>query len=246
MSKKFEIKIHDGPGRFAKLGNLETPNIINEKQCKIAPDIGSAYDIQREIAIFSVKKTLDKAKEYLNSRDIAVVHGSKYIDLRVKLAKELEEIGYNGFIIANGDNLMVHPRDLVNLTVSIRENLNPNSYLIFPFAEPSFIPLLSYMGVDLFLKGSGEYYSYLNVLLTPTKNYDLNKYKLFEISQEDLLKENNKNIDFVLNEVREHIKNGTLRNLVEERSLTSPQNITALKLLDKNHQAYLQKYTQLY
>jgi predicted RNA-binding protein len=102
------------------------------------------------------------------------------------------------------------------------------------------------MGIDLFLEGSGEYYSYLNVLLTPTKNYDLNKYKLFEMSQEDLLKHNNKNIKFVLNEVKQHILNGTLRNLVEERSLTSPQNITALRIFDKNHQDYLQRYTQLY
>ncbi|MDR2829593.1 MAG: archaeosine tRNA-ribosyltransferase [Methanobrevibacter sp.] len=246
MSEKFEIKIHDCSGRLGRLKNLETPNIISEKQYKIAPDIGTAYNIQKEIAIWSVKKTIAKAKKYLDSADIAVVQGAKYIDLRVNTAKELEKIGYNGFLIANGDNLIIHPRDLVDLIVSLRENLNPNSYLIFPFAEPTFIPILSYMGVDLFLEGSGEYYSYLNVLLTSTKNYDLNKYKLFEISQSDLLKKNNKSIEFVLIEVREHMKNGTLRNLVEERSFTSPQNITALKLLDKNHQAYLQKYMQLY
>jgi len=246
MTKKLEIKIHDCAGRFGKLENLETPNILSEKDGKIAPDIGAAYDVPREIAILSVKKTIAKAKKCVNSADIAVIQGSKYIDLRVKTAVELENIGYNGFLIANGDNLLLHPRDLVDLVVSLRENLNPNSYLVFPFSEPSFIPLLSYMGVDLFLKGIGEYYSYLNVLLTPTKNYDLNKYKLFEISQKDLLKRNNKNVEFVLNEVREHIKNGTLRNLVEEHSLTNPQNMIALKLLDKNHQDYLQSYTQLY
>ncbi|MDR2623979.1 MAG: archaeosine tRNA-ribosyltransferase [Methanobrevibacter sp.] len=246
MSERFEIKFHDGPGRFGKLLNLETPNIMGKKEHKIAPYIETPYDIQREIAIWSVEKTMTKAKEYINSMEIAVVQGAKYVDLRVKTAKELEKVGYNGFLIANGDSLILHPRDLVDLLVSLRENLNPNSYLIFPFAEPTFIPLLSYIGIDLFLKGSGEYYSYLNVLLTPTKNYDLNRYDLFEIGQNDLLEENNKNIEFVLKEVREHMKNGTLRNLVEERSLTSPQNMTALKLLDKNHQVYLQKYTRLY
>ncbi|MDR1819841.1 MAG: archaeosine tRNA-ribosyltransferase [Methanobrevibacter sp.] len=246
MTKKLEIKIHDCAGRFGKLENLETPNILSEEEGKIAPDIGAAYDVPKEIAVWAVKKTIAKAKECVNSADIVVIQGSKYIDLRVEAAMELEKIGYNGFLIANGDNLLLYPRDLVDLIVSLRENLNPNSYLVFPFSEPSFIPLLSYMGVDLFLEGIGEYYSYLNVLLTPTKNYDLNSYKLCELSQKDLLKRNNENVKFVLNEVREHIKNGTLRNLVEERSLTSPQNMIALKLLDKNHQDYLQSCTQLY
>ncbi|MDR2874245.1 MAG: archaeosine tRNA-ribosyltransferase, partial [Methanobrevibacter sp.] len=225
MSCKFEIKSHDGPARFGKLENLETPNIVDEKDYKIAPDIGSAYNIQKEIAIWAAKKTITNAKNSMKYYDIAVLQGS--IELRLKAAKELEEVGYNGFLIANGDELILHPKDLVELIVSLRKNLNPNTYLIFPFAEISFIPFLTYLGMDLFLKGSGQYYSYLNVFLTPTKNYDLNKYKLFEISQEDLLKHNNKNIEFVLNEVRQHILNGTLRNLVEERSLTNPQNITA-------------------
>ncbi|MDR1722142.1 MAG: archaeosine tRNA-ribosyltransferase [Methanobrevibacter sp.] len=246
MGKKLEIKIHDGPGRGGKLEGIITPNIIDENLFKIAPDVSSAYDVQKEIAIWSVEKTKTLAKENIDNCDIAVVHGSKYIDLRIEMAKELEEIGYSGFLIANGDELILHPQNLVDLIVGLREELNPNSYLIFPFPEPSFIPILCYMGIDGFLHGIEEYYSYLNVLLTPTKNYDLNQYKLFDISHEELLNRNLETVDFVLNEVRTHIENGTLRNLVEERSLTSPQNITALKLLDKNHQEYLQKYTQLY
>lgn len=52
-------------------------------------------------------------------------------------------------------------------------------------------------------------------------------------------------MDFVLREVRENIKNGTLRNLVEERCCTSPEAMTALRVLDRDYPDFLEKYTQL-
>jgi len=62
----------------------------------------------------------------------------------------------------------------------------------------------------------------------------------------EIAKYNENTIEFVLKEVRAHMKNKTLRNLVEERSLTSVQNISALKILDKKYRKYLLKYSQLY
>jgi predicted RNA-binding protein len=53
-------------------------------------------------------------------------------------------------------------------------------------------------------------------------------------------------MDLVTREVRENIKNGTLRNLVESLSCSSPQNMSLLRMLDKNHSDFLEKYTQLY
>ncbi|MDR0913541.1 MAG: archaeosine tRNA-ribosyltransferase [Methanobrevibacter sp.] len=250
---ELKIKIHDGPGRMGNIREIKTPWLIDENKINIVGNQGSAYDIQREIAEWSVELTNKMAKEFINSEkyekdniNLAIVQGSKYLDLRIKSINKLEKMGYNGFIIANGDDLILHPQNLVDFIVNLRESINPNSYLIFPFAEGSFIPLLSYMGIDGFLDGIANYYSYLNVLITPTKNYDLNEYNLLKLKQEELLVKNKKHLEFILAEVREHIKNGTLRNLVEERSTTSPQNATALKLLDANHQSYLEKYTQLY
>ena len=251
MVDKFEIKQHDGPGRIGKLGKNMTPKIFDEKDSKtlIAKDESSAYNVERKIAEWNVKKNIALAKEEKKKTpdcDIAVIQGSKYIDLRVQCANELEALGYNGLIIANGDDLLLRPRDLVNLIVELRENIKPSSYLIFTFAECQFIPLLSYMGIDGFLSGAGEYYSYLNVMMTATKNYDLEVYKIFEMNQKQIAECNKHTTDFVLREVREHIRNKTLRNLIEERGVTSPQIASALKILDKNHQEYLQKYTQLY
>ena len=243
--KQFEIKSHDGPGRHGKLGDLETPTIIDKDDFSIADDESSAYDVEKEIALWSVNQTIEKAKS-VQDKEIAVIQGSKYIDLRIKCLKELEEMGYNGFIIANADDLLLHPRDLVDLIVALRQNMKSSSYLIFPFAEAQFIPLLAYMGVDAFFDDIGEYYSYINVLMSPTKNYNLETYNIYDLSREELEAYNKNTIDFVLREVREHMKNGSLRNLVEERSATSPQYASALRILDKEYADYLLEYTQVY
>lgn len=247
LIRKFEIKSHDGPSRLGKLEGEITPKLFDRKTMKIAPSVGSSYNIDKEIAEMNVKQTLENAKENVDEWDYAVIQGSKYVDLRIKCAKELEEIGYNGFLIANSDELLLHPKDLVNLVVKLKNALKPTSFLIFTFAEPSFMPLLSYMGIDGFLIDSASYYSYLNDFMSPTKTYDLDEYALFdEISREKLEEYNLKTLDFVVREIQAHIKNKSLRNLVEERSTTTPQNISALKILDKNHMEYLLENTQLY
>ena len=247
MIKKFEIKSHDGPGRVGKIDGELTPKLFYKNELKIAPSEGSAYNIDREIAEFNVNETLRLARENVDECDIATIQGSKYVDLRIDCLKRLEEIGYNGFIIANGDALLTNPRDLVELVVSLKKEAKKTSYFIFPFTEVSFMPILTYMGIDGFLADSANYYSHLNVLQTPTKSYDLNTYPIYEeISQEDLEQKNIENMEFVIKEIHAHMKNRSLRNLVEERSGTTPQNISTLKILDRTCMDYLLEFTQLF
>ncbi|WP_405268350.1 archaeosine tRNA-ribosyltransferase [Methanobrevibacter sp.] len=247
MIKKFEIKSHDGPGRIGKLDGELTPRVFLKDELKIAPSEGSAHNIDREIAEFNVKETLRLAEENADECDVAVIQGSKYIDLRVECLKKLEEIGYNGFIIANGDALLTNFRELVEVIVTLKKEAKKSSYFIFPFAELSFMPILTYMGIDGFLADAANYYSYLNVLQTPTKAYDLNTYPIYEsITQEELEKKNLENMEFVIREIHAHMKNRSLRNLVEERSTTTPQNISTLKILNRDYMDYLLEYTQLF
>ena len=247
MIKKFEIKSHDGPGRIGKVDGKLTPKVFYRNELKITPSEGSAYNIDREIAEFNVKETLRLARENVDECDIAVIQGSKYIDLRIECLKQLEEIGYNGFIIANGDALLTNSRDLVELVVSLKKEAKKSSYFIFPFAELSFMPILTYMGIDGFLADATNYYSHLNVLQTPTKAYDLNTYPIYDdISQKNLEEKNIENLEFVIREIHAHMKNRSLRNLVEERSGTTPQNISTLKILDRTSMDYLLEYSQLF
>ena len=247
MIKKFEIKSHDGPGRIGKLDGNKTPKLFYKNDLKISPSEGSAYNIDKEISRFNLNESLKLARENVDKCDAAVIQGSKYIDLRIECLKQLEEIGYNVFIIANGDELLTNPRELVDIVVNLRKNAHPTSMLIFTFAESSFMPILTYMGIDGFLADSSNYYSHLNVLQTPTKAYDLNTYKLFdEITQEKLEEKNIDCLEFVIREIQTHMENNSLRNLVEERSTTSPQNISTLKILDKKYMGFILEYNQLF
>ena len=247
MIKKFEIKSHDGPGRIGKIDGKITPKIFYRNEMKIAPNEGSAYNIDREISEFNINETLKLAEEHVNEADIAVIQGSKYVDLRIDCLKQLEEIGYNGFIIANGDALLTNPRELVEIIISLKKEAKKTSYFIFSFTELSFMPILTYMGIDGFLADSANYYSHLNVLQTPTKAYDLNTYPIYEnITQKELEEKNIENMEFVLKEIHAHMKNNSLRNLVEERSGTTPQNISTLKILDRTQMEYLLEYSQLF
>ena len=247
MIEKFEIRSHDGPARYGKLNGEKTPKLFYKNDLKVSPSEGSAYNIDKEIARFNVKETLRLARENADDCNAAVIQGSKYINLRIECLKELEKIGYNIFIIANGDELLTNPRELVDTVVNLRKNAHPSSMLIFTFAEASFMPILTYMGIDGFLADSSNYYSYLNVLQTPTKAYDLNTYKIYEnITQKELEAKNIECLEFVIKEIHAHIENSSLRNLVEERSATSPQNISSLKLLDKNYMDFILEYHQLF
>ena len=247
MIKKFEIKSHDGPGRVGKIDGKITPKIFYRNEMKIAPNEGSAYNIDREISEFNINETLKLAEEHVNDADIAVIQGSKYVDLRIDCLKQLEEIGYNGFIIANGDALLTNPRELVEIVISLKKEAKKTSYFIFSFTELSFMPILTYMGIDGFLADSANYYRHLNVLQTPTKAYDLNTYPIYEnITQKELEEKNIENMEFVIKEIHAHMKNNSLRNLVEERSGTTPQNISTLKILDRTQMEYLLEYSQLF
>ena len=247
MIKKFEIKSHDGPGRIGKIDGKKTPKLFYKDELKISPSQGSAYNIDKEIARFNLKETVKTALENVDECDAAVIQGSKYLNLRIECLKQLEEIGYNIFIIANGDELLTNPRELVDIVVNLRKNAHPSSMLIFTFAESSFMPILTYMGIDGFLTDASNYYSHLNVLQTPTKAYDLNTYKIYdEITQENLEEKNIECLEFVIREIQTHMDNRSLRNLVEERSTTSPQNIATLKLLDKKYMDFILEHNQLF
>lgn len=241
-----EIILHDGPARLGKYGKGKTPAISKpDTAIPIINDEPMPYDVPRALAEWSVQRTLENAKKS-GKKGLVVVHGSKYLDLRIQCAKKLDELGYTAFMIANSEQLLKKPRDLVDIVVNIRETLNPNSALYFPFVNPIFVPLLAYMGVDLFGDFVCDFYAYQNIMLTPTTKYDLEKYQIFDFSLKELKKYNTNVLDFVIREVRENIKNGTLRNLVESRCCALPETMSALRILDKKYPTFLEKYTPIH
>lgn len=243
QKNKLEIKIHDGPARLGQYGDIKTPSILPLKSLNLCEDEQMAFDVPLGLAQWSVERTIEKAEECEDK--LAVIQGSKYVNLRVECAQKLEEMGFNSLVLANADELIKRPQDLTNIVVNLRENLSPNTSLVFPFADASFVPILCYMGIDFFSDAICEFYSYLNIIMTPSNSYNQDKYHLYEMSQDELLEYNKNTLDLVIKEVQANIENGTLRNLVEERSCSSPQNMSLLRILDKEHMNYLSKYTPI-
>lgn len=235
--------MHDGPARLGKYDEIITPAVLNTEELKIIKDEPMPYDVPKELAKWSVERTIENAKK---SKGIAVIHGGKYLDLRVKCAKELDELGHTILMIANSEKLLKNPRDLVDIIVNVREAISPNSALYFPFTDAAFMPLLAYMGIDLFGNAAADFNAYLNNMLTSTSKYDLKIYKIYDLDFNELKNYNNSTLDFVIKEIRENIKNSTLRNLVEQRCCTSPEAMSALRILDKKYPEFLGKYTPLY
>ncbi|MGI6483945.1 MAG: archaeosine tRNA-ribosyltransferase [Methanobacterium sp.] len=240
-----EIKLHDGPARLGKHMNNTTPHLLKFDPEMMIRDEPMPYDVPLEMASWSVANTIGKAKKG-DCNQMAVIQGSKYPDLRIECANSLEKLGFRLFLVANSEELLRRPRDLLNIIISLRKAMNPNSALYFPFTKLSFIPLLAYMGIDLFGEPSADYYAHIGILTTPDHDYDLEKYPIYDLNPGEIKNYNRKSLDFVLREVRAHIKNGTLRNLVEERCCSSPEAMSALRILDRDHGDYLESYTQLY
>lgn len=240
------VKQHDGPARLGKYEELITPAVFkSEEDLWIIKDEPLPFDVPKELAEWSVKRTIQNASKSKET-GIAVIHGSKYVDLRVKCALKLNQLGYTTLLIANSEMLLKNPRDLVDIILNIRETVSPNTALYFPFVDLNFIPVLAYMGIDFFGEFTADYYAYLNVMLTSNAKYNLEEYKIYDLDFDELKKYNRNNMDFVVREVRENIKNGTLRNLVEERCCTSPEAMSTLRMLDKKYANFLGKYTPLY
>jgi predicted RNA-binding protein len=82
--------------------------------------------------------------------------------------------------------------------------------------------------------------------MTTDSIYEFENYQIYNFTLEELKEYNRKSMDFVLREVRENIKNGTLRNLVEQRCCSSPEAMSALRIADRDYTEYLDKYTSLY
>ena len=237
-----KIKTHDGPGRLGEWNDKITPTLIDYKDINIIENIATPYKIQKEIAEENLEETLNLAQKNENKNDIAVIQGSQYTDLRVKCAKELVNMGYTTLMFANTDDLQRNPQDLLNIIIETRENINPSTALYFPFATTQIIPILTYIGIDIFDNTRAIYEAKNNNLMTNTNIYPQEKYEITD----NLEEENMNQLKITIKETQENIKNKTLRNLTEQRATTSPELMSLHRILDKEYMDYILKYTPLY
>ena len=135
-----------------------------------------------------MEKTIELAKKEEDKSKTAVIQGAQYSDLRVKCAKELEKEGYTTLMLANSDELQRNPQDLLEIIISIRENIKPTTALYFPFATTQIIPILSYIGIDIFDNSRAIYEAKNNNLMTSTNIYP-SDYNITDNLEEENMKQ---------------------------------------------------------
>lgn len=247
-----ELSISDGSteGAITDHGSLLLPG--GPEAFGILPDLAVGLRVPRRLAEEATEWTLEHAMCHPGQG--AVVVGSRYLDLRLKCARALAERPL--LAIADGLKLIENPRLLVEVVTGVREAASPNTALYFPGAYPNLFPILVYMGVDLLDTLQCPMEAAKSRLLTsqgpkPVQGMeelpcqcaactgkapkDMEYSKIMEHNLYSALQ--------AVREVREGIRAGTLRNLVEERASADIRAMTALRILDRERGAFLERYT---
>jgi archaeosine synthase len=186
-----------------------TPKII-EFDINVPPlkTLKIPFDAPREVAEELVK--LNKS-EYVRKSEVSyqIINAGKYADLI-----DIEE-NMDVYVISDLRQI-IKRREMIEIIPKVREMISPNSGIYVPGAMPLEIPLIVYMGADYFDYSSASYYA--------AQGYKFSKNRLIK-SEEDFesLKTFNESIiDQVLEEVKFCIESGSLRNLVEETTISNP------------------------
>ncbi len=188
----------------------------------------------------------------------AVIHGSKYPGLRKEAANALKDRPI--LVIADGAKLIRNPRLAVEIITGIRETVSPNTALYLPSAPPKMFYILSYMGIDLFDVSGCIMEACDNRIVTSRGSFHLDEIREIPCTcgvcrdkdPDDLAGDfhgiacHNFYTAFrIIKEIREAIRGGALRNLVEETSSCSVRSMSMLRILDREKQDFLERYTPI-
>ncbi len=220
----------------------------------ILPYSGFGFDIPRELAEAGVEETLALAELYPGYG--AVVDGGRYPDLREHCARKLSRRAL--LCIAGGSKLCQRPRLLVEIVTRIREAVKPNTVLYLPGAPPALMPVLAYMGVDLFDSSHAIRAALRGHYLTRHESYPVDRIKELPCScrvcisgsaerlrnsTNLLVKHNILQLLELVGEIRESLRHRRFIKLLESCATTSPHAMAALRILYREKYTFLEKYT---
>jgi len=127
-------------------------------------------------------------------------------------------------VVPNAFELRKDPRKLVDSIIRIRESIGYNKLLcMFGIAEPSTLSLLAYMGADVFDDSLARAAGLMGVRLIPEGEMSCEA-GTYDENVADLIRECEKAAVFT--------ESGRLRELVDQRVVSSPSSTAALRILD--------------
>ncbi|MFA6372751.1 MAG: archaeosine synthase subunit alpha [Methanothrix sp.] len=267
MTKYFEVVRRDGPARMGKLlteSQISTPALITKDDYVSAGSVYSyatlqdainaaeAFREQKKLAILPYVPAALRSEPALELPPLELA-GPKGVLVHPFSAIEPEKADV--YVLGNAGALK-NPRDLVAAIVSVREKIAPDTALYAPaLATPANLGLLVYLGIDL-LDGTrvvadgllGRYHTRdgvwkaADLVELPCRCESCREMAASGRKAPLLIAHNLQKLEEELLAVREAIRSETIREYIERQVRVSPEQTTALRLLDGEHQ-YLEKRT---
>ena len=193
---------------------------------------------------------LNKYAFNLNEFDgkICVIYGDSSILKAVDIDKKAEV-----YVIGSAAELFHYPKRFIETIVTLRKAIGYQKILYVPgIALPNNIAFLIYCGIDLVDGVALIVAARQTYFLTSTGRFNLAKMKELPChcpaciegikNFDHLLKHNYYAMRSEIRLIRNHIKNGNLRELVEMRIRSSPWMVSALRELDHRHYHFQEEY----
>ncbi len=185
---------HEGLGRLLELGeNLHTPHIVFSHE-----DLTEATDLESGGSI-KIGKSFDLPPKPLGLDS----DKAPFLHLSDNIA-----------VLDNASSL--RPQKIVEIASKFREEAGYSRLVYAPAVEPSDMPILAYLGVDIF--------DDLNVELRSSTGWLLEDGSWIKSSSKvDTFSVNREELNRWVSKIRNSISNGTLREFVERTSLHNPR-----------------------
>jgi archaeosine synthase len=267
MTKYFETVRRDGPARMGKLltePQISTPALITKDDYVSAGSVYSYASIsdaikaaealreQKKLAILPYVPAALRSEPALELPPLDLA-GPKGVMVHPNSIKEPEKADV---YVLGSSGALKNPRDLVAAIVSVREKIAPDTALYAPaIATPANLGLLVYLGLDLLDSTRvladgllGRYHTRDGVwkaaelVELPCRCQSCREMAASGRNTELLIAHNLQKLEEELLAVREAIRSETIREYVERQVRVTPEQTTALRLLDQEHQ-YLEKRT---
>ena len=185
---------HEGLARLLQIGDsLQTPHVVFREDLTESADLSSGGSIK-------IGKAFDLPPTPLGLDS----NKAPYLQLSEEIA-----------VLDNASSLQ--PQKLVEIASYFRKEAGYSRLLYAPAVEPSDMPILAYLGVDVF--------DDLNVELRSATSWALDAGSWTKVNTKttDLQSQNREELERWLLKIRTSIMNGTLRELVEVTSLHNPR-----------------------
>ena len=267
------IMTDSGAFQLMQYGDIDVNNEqIIDFQKRIGVDIGVILDIPTKT---QYKKTIEKnvdetikraeeSQELIDKERLwcGPIQGGVYSDLLLKSSRAMGELNFDIHPIGSVVPLLVKYQysSLIDIIRNVKENIPENRPVhLFGAGHPMFFAFAVAMGVDLFDSAAYILYAKDKRYLTPTGTLHLDEMthlpcscpacagkKPSDLTYKDLAEHN---LYVTFNEIKlikEHIKQGTLFELLEQRAAAHPELYKAMKaFVSQANLKYLSKKDKL-